>query len=608
MRNSRSKCRRAHSRSGPWIFRRSGESFPCRQRSRYYRTPLVEQVTGGEFENDYPSFTVDGAAVWLAWQGYKNGGEHVFLRRYANGRWEETVAMTDRPADVFMTAVTVRDGKATIIWSERDNSGFHLKARGFDGSKGKTETLTRGEGNNLFHRAATDRSGNIHVTYQSWRKGASDIYLLRRVGGAWRRELKLSEGRANDWNPAIAVDNKGTAWVAWDSYETGSYNVFLRAVTNGQPAQLLRATESTRFHAHPSLAIDAQDRVWLAYDEAPENWGKDVGFLLKGGTGLYDSRTIKVAVYDTGRWLTPLRQPGDVVPYGMKRYFHTPRLVVDSGGRVWLFARPRSSARLPTSLWAAGGKWEVFATSYRGDRWSELQIIPDTVGRNEGELQAGADAKGNVYVALVSDHRLWGGPDFGHPPQNNDIQFTRLSAGDSPSTPQLAARPPEPPGGRPSDPHERQQIATVQGYLSCNGGKNYRIYRGDMHRHTDISADGAGDGSLWDAYRYAMDAAGMDYFVVTDHQSGDQEYTWWRTQKSADMFHVPGMFTALYGTERSLAYPNGHRNLVFARRGVHILPITPEERKSSTGPVTVSLSSRTWRPGDVAHLAHEHGY
>jgi hypothetical protein len=73
--------------------------------------------------------------------------------------------------------------------------------------------------------------------------------------------------------------------------------------------------------------------------------------------------------------------------------------------------------------------------------------------------------------------------------------------------------------------------------------------------------------------------------VVTDHQSGAQEYTWWRTQKSADMFHVPGFFTALYGTERSLSYPNGHRNLMFAQRGVPILPITPAEQKSSTGPI-----------------------
>ena len=35
----------------------------------------------------------------------------------------------------------------------------------------------------------------------------------------------------------------------------------------------------------------------------------------------------------------------------------------------------------------------------------------------------------------------------------------------------------------------------------------------------------------------------MDLYLVTDHNSGyDQEYSWWRTEKSEDMFHVPGFF------------------------------------------------------------------
>jgi hypothetical protein len=53
------------------------------------------------------------------------------------------------------------------------------------------------------------------------------------------------------------------------------------------------------------------------------------------------------------------------------------------------------------------------------------------------------------------------------------------------------------------------------------------------------------------------------------------------------MFHVPGFFTAAYAVERSLPYPNGHRNLMFPKRGVRDLPSTPEERtaKVNTGPI-----------------------
>ncbi len=559
--------------------------FPLGATVEVYRTPPVEKVTAADYENDYPALAADGNSLWLSWQGYKNEADQVFLRNYSAGKWGERLTVTDKPADVFMSGVSAAHGKATVVWSERDGENWRLKARAFTSAgAGKTETLTSGAGSNLFHRVATDSQGNAHVAYQSWRRARSDIYLRSSSNGKWSNEIKLSESPANDWNPAIAVDRAGTVSVAWDGYDSGSYNIYLRQVKNGAPGELLRVTNSTRFHAHPSLAVDAQDRLWIAYDEAPENWGKDVGFLLSGGTGLYDSRTIKVAVYAGGRWMTPLRQPGDIVPYGFRRYFQTPRLVADSKGRIWLFSRPRTSARLPTSLWAAGGKWEVFGTYYSGDRWSDLLMIPDTIGRNEGDLQVAADAAGSVYVAVVSDHRLWGGPAFGESPQNNDVMFARLRTS-APAQAELGARPQEPPGAKSSEPREKEQVARMRAYTISSGGKNYKIYRGDMHRHTDISADGAGDGSLWDAYRYMMDAAAMDYFLLTDHQSGAQEYTWWRTQKSSDMFHVPGVFTALYGTERSLSYPNGHRNLVFAKRGVHILPITPAEQKTSSGPV-----------------------
>ena len=563
----------------------NGVIYPMNSDIEVYRTPVIEQLTDGEFEDDYPAIAADGNSVWTAWQGYKGEEDRIFLKRRIDGKWGERIETTEKPGDLFMPAVAAAQGKATVVWSERDGEIWNLKARVHDGATfGKTETLGAG----LFHRSAADPKGNVHMVYQSWRKGRSNVYIRSFTGGRWTPEISLSDPqrdpRANDWYPSVAVDRDGAAWVAWETYASGSYNVLLREIRNGKPSTIHKVTSSARFHSHASVAVDARNRVWIAYDEAPENWGKDVGFLLSGGTGIYESRTIKIAVYDNGRWMTTLQQPGDAAPHAFKRYFQTPRLVADSAGRMWLFARPRTSARRPTTLWAAGGKWEVVATFYAGDRWSELIPIPDSVGRNEGEFQAAAGSGGEVYLTLAGDHRGWGGPAFGVAPQNHDVMFATLRAAGAASA-TLGPLAAEPPAAQPVEAREREQVAALRSHSIQAGGKTYHIYRGDLHRHTDISADGAGDGSLFDSYRYAMDAAAMDYLMVTDHQSGAQEYTWWRTQKSADMFHTAGFFTALYGTERSLGYPNGHRNLVFTRRGVKVLPITPAEQKSSTGPV-----------------------
>ncbi len=561
----------------------AGGIFPLNARVDVRRSPVVERVTDAEYEDDYPSIAADGDTMWVAWQGYRDEADRVFLRRYQGGRWDNRLEVTEKPGDVFMTGIAAAAGSASVMWSERDGDFWHLKARRYDGAKfGAAETLTSGEGNNLFHRVTSDGKGGAHVVYQSWRKGRSDIYLRSNQGGRWSPEIPISDPsrdrRADDWDPAVAAGRDGTVWVAWDGYATGSYNIYLRPVRNGKAGPLMTATRTTRYHAHPSLAVDAQNRLWLAYDQAPENWGKDVGFLFNGGSGLYQARSVQVAVYAGGRWMAPLRQPEDVMPYGFRRFVQQPRLTAGSDGRIWLFLRPRTEARFPTSVWAAGGKWEALATYYSGDRWSGPIMLPDSVSRNEGEMAAAADTRGNAFVALVTDNKFWGGPEFGEPAGNHDIMLGRLPGG--PADPvALAERTAEPAAGLASEPAEKEQIARLRNYSIQAEGKTYKIYRGDLHRHTEISLDGAGDGTLWDAYRYAMDSAGLDFLVVTDHQSGDQKYTWWRIEKASDMFHVPGFFTAVYGTERSVSYPNGHRNLLYSKRRVPILDIGPQERQ-----------------------------
>jgi hypothetical protein len=568
-----------------------GSIYPYSARVEARRSPVVQQVSSIDREDDYGSIAVDGDTVWTAWQSYRDKADSILLRAYRGGQWGEPVTVTEKPGDLFGTAVAASGGKVTVIWSEHQGEDWHLKARQYDGTSfGPVEDVTGGAGKSLFHRVATDPKGGVHVAYQKWAGGHSNIFLRSKQNGKWSPELLISDpsrdARANDWDAAVAAGNDGSVWVAWDGYATGNYEVYMRRVASGAAQPIMRVTHSPRFHAHPSLAVDAQNRVWIAYDLGPENWGKDLGFLFSGGTGLYHSRTIHVATYAGGKWMTPLRQPEEIMPWGFRRFVHTPQLAAGSDGRVWLLLRPRIEARFPTSNWQAGGKWEVCATYYTGDRWADLTYLQDSVGRNGSEVAAAPDSRGNVWVAMVTDHKFYGGPEFGEYPGNNDLMVAELKSGATLPA-QLAERTPEPPAGLPNEPDERRDIATLRNYSIQNDGKTYKIFRGDLHRHTEISLDGAGDGTLWDAYRYGMDAGGLDFGVVTDHQSGAQEYPWWRIEKASDMFNVPGFFTALYGTERSVNYPNGHRNLLYTKRGVPVLDIAMDEQRGqvNSGPI-----------------------
>jgi hypothetical protein len=120
-------------------------------------------------------------------------------------------------------------------------------------------------------------------------------------------------------------------------------------------------------------------------------------------------------------------------------------------------------------------------------------------------------------------------------------------------------------------------------YKTAVGGEQLSVLRGEFHRHTDLSIDGAGDGPLVDAYRYMIDAASMDWGGCCDHDNGTNEYSWWIEQKLTDAYKLGDRYIAMFAYERSVTYPEGHRNVVFARRGVRPLPRLPKMGADTTG-------------------------
>jgi hypothetical protein len=123
-------------------------------------------------------------------------------------------------------------------------------------------------------------------------------------------------------------------------------------------------------------------------------------------------------------------------------------------------------------------------------------------------------------------------------------------------------------------------------------GERLRVHFGDLHRHTDISlCYPTADGCLVDAYRYALDAARLDFLGVTDHTRDTDPLPWWRSQKANDLFYVPGTFAPIYAYERSnSAAGGGHRNVFFLERDWPVLrsdahySYTGEKRPENNNP------------------------
>lgn len=585
------------------------------------RVPPTELLSSPDMLDDYPSITTTRKGdTWVAWIGYKDAADRVFVRRQTGGQWLPAESWQEpggAAADYFRTAVAEDgEGRVWVVWSAQVSGSWDLYARSFDGKKwSASERLAAGTGRdagpNLFHRLVRASDGRLYLAWQGFRKGVSSILVKRQEGAKWSPEMPLSEGSGNSWEPSIAADSKGRVWVAWDGYGAGNYDIYARQIAGGKPGRLIQVTRSPNFEAHADIACDPQDRPWIAFDEAGPNWGKDWSHDTPKGNLLYLSRKLRVAYLEQGEWREPQADAMQAVAADIRRYNELPQIAF-AGGRLWMVFRNRTDTNnTRPDNFAGGGRWHFYATCLMGDRWLPAVFLPDSVGRNyqrAAVAPAGLDGgqRGGLLVAWPTDNRPFRGPGprVAAGRRELDVYVSRFElpasvpvAASIPSR-ALAEVPYTPPpaaetakgaaGTTPVHPAESAQVTAIRGYRITTGGNTYRIFRGDMHRHTELSQDGSGDGSLFDLYRYAIDAARMDFVLVADHQMGQgDEYNWWITQKSNDMFYVEGAFQPMYGYERSVPYPNGHRNLVFPKRGVRALPISPEEAMAvkNTGPI-----------------------
>lgn len=536
-------------------------------------------------DNDYPAVTVarDGS-IWVAWQGFRPWGDRVYAEEIeplaARAPDTKPYVLNRGEGDVFRTAIAEdTEGKIWVVWSERKNDKWDLYARTFDGLSWSSEhRLSRASQPDTQHQLVRAPDGTLHLVWQSYRNNRAGIFHRQfDVNNGWSRETRVSASDANNcWEPSLAIDGSDSLFVAWDQYGPNGYDIRMRERRGNSWREIVDVAATARFEAHVTVAADQEDRIWLAWHESGVNWGKDWGYpydITEKATGLYNSRTIRMAVYERGTLRQPAHPITEALPRPGNNFYEFPQLAVDGFGRVWCFFRHRRPMqhnvynRTPSHH----ALWEVYAVVYDGEKWSSMMLIPYSTGRNDMRVSISRDQQDNIVAAWPTDRRNF--RDFVN--ILPDVFVARFPVKGEPiSTTKLAAYQSPPAEAEPAHADEAADVATIRDYTYKVNGKTYHVYRGDMHRHTEISWDGYNDGSTEDAYRYAIDAAALDFLAITEHNFGvKDEYDWWRSQKAADLYRIGNYFVPLFAYERSVPYPNGHRNIVFSYRGAPILDV-----------------------------------
>jgi hypothetical protein len=543
--------------------------------------------------DDFPAIASNPAnpsEVWMVWTSYSGRRDrlHLAWRDPETGVWGAPNPVPGVTGDVWRPSLAFDgEGRLWVLWAQQElfDTNFDIYARPFkDGHWGRLEQLTSAPEGDFSQSVARGPDGSLHVVWQGFRNGRSDVFYLSFDGQDWSQAVEISTSDANDWAPSVAVAADGTAWVAWDSYASGSYDVLLRPVVDGVPGPVREVAASARFEAQPSVTVDGRGRVWVAYEVGEYGWGKDQGLLIvrdpQPGALLNGDRQVQVRVFDGDEVLSPEPELATLFPNRERQHglperplLANPLLGVDGEGRVHIVVRTLATR----GGWAEQCRPWVVTTA--GDGWSEPALIPYSESGRVSMFSSTAPAPdGDLWVAWARDN-LPSYSLFVNLPEETVIENTycaRFAPGDLAEGAKLG--PPvetqfkERPVGHPN---EVEDVARMRSARVRVGGRSYQVLRGDTHRHTEMSMDlrAMPDGSVLDFYRYMLDAAAMDWGMISDHNFGsDREYWWWIEEKLADMFHAPEGYLPVFGYERSVSWPNGHRNIIHAKRGVMPVP------------------------------------
>ncbi|MEZ5387633.1 MAG: hypothetical protein R3F13_19155 [Prosthecobacter sp.] len=532
-----------------------------------------------------------------------------------------------------------KDG-AWIVWSERVDGHFDILARHYSGGAlGAVETLSPSKGNDLCPVAATGADGTVMVAWMAGKDGVFAIDTRTLKDGQWGETKTISNNAGNCWNPAIAAHGDKFA-VAWDTYAKGDYDVWMcfsdgepmpiatsadyearAAVTFDHEGALWVAFEKSG----PTWGKD-----WGAYDGG-DGIGlyknREIGLVVVKNGELMEpvgkvadalpGATARGPRQGKGKKKATADEQAPAPPKKSERPTASPSCSQRRAkARPARMRKPPDHADLAISVTCSAARTGASGSSTRTRLNSFRGILGSTWGswrlprrrrvggadhhstQRQPALQPARRGRGpkNVFIAHSSDHRMDRMAEFNRAktpggkggnasldatkdPFDNDVYFSRIHAQGEvqPAALQpLADKPAADTATSKRTQAERDEVTTIRNYRAKVDGTELRILRGEFHRHTEISGDGGGDGPLEDMWRYAIDAASMDWLGNGDHDNGNgREYTWWLTQKTTDAFMLPGAFTPMFSYERSVSYPEGHRNVVFAQRGVRTLPRLP---------------------------------
>jgi len=550
----------------PWfIFDKADEIVPA----RLLENPLFYDA----------GIAASREGLWLTWLEFQPGkGDQLWVGLRGKDGWITKRQLTSTPGDYANPTITMDAGHNPWLSYEavdlRGNWQVVERTGHADGNFGPQRWLGSDGGPNIAHRDSTDPTNGVWSMWQSGSEGRFSVRALHVMPNLLAIGTSLwSIGSPDCWSPMITATPDGAVHAIWDSYDGKSYKIFAKTFPPSPPRsafELLPIASSSNFQAHAQIASGKDGKLWVLWEEDGENWGKryiarkpndknstkmsdkigplhrfprwHVAELNEEETSLKEYE-IPQPSFDIARNRT--NAPTDLKDFGA--FYENGQLVVDGQNRPWIVYRHFYVPWIGIVL--AHHKQEnmrIYARCLLPDGWSKLYSFKEGQG-DGGQRISVSPAPNGIALAWTigrTDRRKTKDP--------HGVALAEISAA------QLKAVLPAASRIRQLTPQATQPTVKPRQRPSTDlAGKHFELWFGDLHRHTDISlCFSPVDGTIDDAYRYAIDVAPLDFLGITDHTHdlamGELlAHIWWRSRKEVNRHALGSTFIPFFSYERS---------------------------------------------------------
>ncbi len=521
--------------------------------------PPLWNVTGGQGFSDEPAMAVaEDGSVYVAYNRFVDDADCLEVTRllYDSGQWQKAGQwqIEGGPGTYLLSpdAVSMGDRVAVTYAIERDRDWeIEVVECGPEGPRAPLR-VTQTPGVDAKPDIAF-RDGKLWIAWESNRSGGRQIFVAAVDGSKVSPAVPLSVPNESSYDPSITLLPRGEVCVAWHGFHDGNYDLYLRRSTaTGQWGEVQRLTHAPAIDRHATL-FTCRDQLWVAYESAQTE-------------RYYVTRTNRRHLVVARVTKSGLQAPVAQGPSPLDGRCEAASAGFDAQGRLWVaMLRPR----LPR----AG--WDTYLTGLVDGRWLTPLALSCEKGLDRTPSLALCD--GRAVVAFQSDNTPQSWSDVDQMAKaSSDVYLARIDTSHYPAAANMRLEPLI----ESSEVFEPAAIRKQRGEdLPSESidyeGRQYHLYFGDLHEHSDVSiCNRVGDQSLDESYQHLRDLARHDFVCITDHGYNLSTYLWNYSAKWARVNDDPNRFVTFLGQEWTSTFEDtdhdhpygyyGHRNLILA--------------------------------------------